>query len=55
VTVTAAFFKVNGFLLKFQDLDAFSFLNGLYETGRMRFDELDQWLREHVLPVDSER
>ena len=52
VTVTAAFLKINGYLLKFEDLEAFSFLSGLYETGRMRFEELDRWLREHVVPVE---
>jgi death-on-curing protein len=53
VTVTAAFLKINGYQLRFQDLEAFSFLSGLYETGRMRFEALDRWLREHVVPVDS--
>ena len=52
VTVTAAFLKINGYLLRFEDLEAFSFLSGLYETGRMRFEELDRWLREHVVPVE---
>jgi death-on-curing protein len=50
VTVAAAFLRVNGYRLDFDDLPAFSFLIGLYETGRMRFDELDAWLRKHVAP-----
>ena len=50
VTVTAAFLKVNGYRLEFDDLTAFAFLIGLYETGRMRFIELDAWLRENVIP-----
>jgi len=49
VTVTAAFLRVNGYRLEFNDFDAFSFLNGLYETGRVRFGELDQWLRQHAI------
>ncbi len=49
VTVTAAFLRVNGLLLNFTDEDAFSFLIDLYETGRMRFGELDVWLRRHVV------
>jgi death-on-curing protein len=49
VTVTAAFLRVNGYRLEFDDLDAFSFLTGLYETGRMRFEELDRWLRQHAI------
>ncbi len=34
VTLAAAFLRVNGYLLKFD--------------GRMRFAELDRWLREHA-------
>jgi death-on-curing protein len=48
VTVTAAFLRVNGYRLEFDDLDAFLFLTDLYETGRMRFEELDRWLRQHA-------
>jgi death on curing protein len=48
VSVTAAFLKVNGYLLEFDDLEAFSFLIGLYENGTMRFVELEKWLRVHA-------
>jgi death on curing protein len=48
VTVTAAFLRVNGYRLEFDDLAAFSFLIGLYERGCMRSDRLDAWLRENV-------
>lgn len=48
VTVTAAFLRVNGYRLEFDDLDAFLFLTDLYETGRMRFEALDRWLRQHA-------
>ena len=48
VTMTAVFLRVNGYRLEFNDLDAFSFLMDLYETGRMRFKELDRWLRQHA-------
>lgn len=50
VTATAAFLRVNGYRLLFQDSEAFAFLISLYESGRMRFAELDAWLREHVEP-----
>jgi death-on-curing protein len=50
ITVTAAFLRVNGYRVEFNDATAYSFLMGLYETGRMRFDELDAWLRQHVIP-----
>ena len=52
VTVAAAFLRVNGYRLEFDDFDAFTFLMDLYETGRMRFGELDRWLRLHVVLVD---
>ncbi len=48
ITVTAAFLRVNGYRLEFDDLEAYAFLIGLYESGRMRFEELDRWLRLHV-------
>jgi death-on-curing protein len=48
VTVTAAFLRVNGYRLEFNDLEAFSVLIGLYEGGTLRFAELDKWLRSHV-------
>ncbi len=46
--MTAAFSKVNGYQIESDDLTAFSFLISLYEAGRMRFNELDRWLRENV-------
>ena len=52
VTVTAAFLKVNGYKLKFDDLDAYSFLLDLYESGRMRFQELENWLRRYAVGPD---
>ena len=51
ITVTAAFLRVNGYRLSFDDLDSYTFLNNLYETGRMRIGELDEWLREHAEPA----
>jgi death-on-curing protein len=52
VTVTAAFLRVNGFRLEFDDIEAFSFLVGLYEAGKLRFKELETWLRAHAVPRD---
>lgn len=51
VTMTAAFLRVNGYRLEFSDLDAYRFLLELYEKGRMRFEVLERWLREHVVSV----
>ncbi len=44
----AAFLKVNGYRLDFDDLEAYSFLIGLYERGAMNFTELETWLRQYV-------
>jgi len=49
VTVTAPFLRVNGYRLAFTDARAFSFLIDLYESRRMRFAELDTWLRQHAV------
>ena len=48
ITTTAAFLRVNGYQLRFDDLEAFSFLTGLYETAMFRFERLDEWLRRHA-------
>jgi death-on-curing protein len=48
VTVAVAFLRVNGYRIEFDDLDAFSFIIGLYETNRMRFLELEKWIRQHA-------
>ena len=53
VTVTAAFLRVNGYRLAFSDSEALTFLVDLYETGSLRFRELEGWLREHATPCDS--
>ena len=54
VTVTAAFLRVNGYRLAFDDNDAFSFLVGLYESGSLRFKELEAWLRQHATLCDPQ-
>ncbi len=48
VTVTAAFLRVNGYRLEFDDVAAFQFLIGLYESGTFRFAKLEAWLRAHA-------
>jgi death-on-curing protein len=48
VTVTVAFLKVNGYRLDFDDIEAFTFLIGLYESGRMGCAELEKRLRQHA-------
>ena len=53
LTVTAAFLRVNGYRLAFDDNEAFAFLIGLYESQRLRFAELEAWLREHAVRVNQ--
>jgi len=52
LTTTAAFLRVNGYRLKFDDSEAFAFLVGLYETGTVQFTELEVWLRENAVPIN---
>jgi len=51
VTVTAAFLRVNGYKLEFDDIEAFKFLVELYANRKFRFSELEGWLREHASPL----
>ncbi len=50
ITVCAAFLRVNGYRLDFDDRVAYAFLLSLYEKGRFSFSELETWLRAHVAP-----
>lgn len=54
VTVTAAFLRVNGYRLEFDDFEAYQFLMELYDQGRFRFAELERWLRAHARPVSDQ-
>jgi death-on-curing protein len=51
ITVTAAFLRVNGHRLDFDDRPAYEFLMSLYEGGCFRFAELEKWLRRHAIPT----
>lgn len=51
IAVTAAFLRVNHCRLEFDDLAAYEFLIGLYETSDFRFDRLVEWLRRHAAPA----
>jgi death-on-curing protein len=53
ITTAAAFLRVNGYRLDFDDLQAYGFLMRLGEAGQFRFARLDAWLREHARPTES--
>jgi death-on-curing protein len=48
IAVTAAFLRINGYRLEFDDIGAFHFLTYLYESNQFRFDRLEPWLRQHA-------
>jgi death-on-curing protein len=45
---TYTFLAINGVDLRASSDEAYSFINGLYETGSFRFEELATWLRSHT-------
>jgi death on curing protein len=51
IAVTAAFLRVNGFRLDFDDLDAFQYLMQLYESNQFDGQRLEPWLRRHSQPA----
>ena len=51
IAVTAAFLRINGFRLEFDDIEAYHFLIQLYESNQFRWERLEPWLREHAHPV----
>lgn len=48
ISVTAAFLRINGFRLQFDDLTAYAFLIELYESNDFRLERLVEWLRQHA-------
>jgi death-on-curing protein len=51
IAVTAAFLRINGWRLEFDDRQAYHFLMELYERDRFRFELLEPWLRQHAQPI----
>ena len=48
ITLTGAFLSVNGVELTFDDLEAYTFMIDLYNSGTFKRQVLEQWLRVHV-------
>ena len=48
IAVTAAFLRVNSYRLEFDDLGAYHFLMGLYESHDFRFAHLERWLQDQA-------
>jgi death-on-curing protein len=51
VTATAAFLRMNGYRLSFDDSDAIAFLLGLYAANARHFTAIETSLREHAVPA----
>jgi len=51
IAVTAAFLRVNGWQLEFDDRQAYHFLMELYERRQFRFGPLEAWLRQHAQAI----
>src|SRR5262245_40492808 len=53
ISVAAAFLRVNGFRLRFDDLPSYAFLIELYETNDFRYERLVEWLRKHAMQTSG--
>ncbi|MBZ5515625.1 MAG: type II toxin-antitoxin system death-on-curing family toxin [Acidobacteriia bacterium] len=51
IVATAAFLRMNGFRLEFDDPEAYHFLMQLFESKQFHFERLEPWLRQHAQPV----
>jgi len=48
ITATGVFLLMNGYRLLFNDLEAYNWLIGLYESGRVSKSTIEPWLRQHA-------
>jgi prophage maintenance system killer protein len=48
IAAAAVFLLMNGRELKFNDLEAYTFLIGLYESGHVTRANIDAWMRSRV-------
>jgi death on curing protein len=51
ITSVGVFLQLNGYQLFFEDLEAYRWLIGLYESGGVRKAAIEGWLREHAKPI----
>ncbi len=50
-TATGVFLLLNCFKLLFNDLEAYEWLIGLYQAGKVSKANIEPWLREHAKPL----
>jgi death-on-curing protein len=51
ITATGVFLLLNGYKLLFDDLEAYNWLIGLYESGRVSKSTIEPWLRQHAASI----
>jgi death on curing protein len=51
ITATGVFLLLNGYRLVFEDLEAYNWLIGLYESGRVNKSMIEPWLRQHAQQI----
>lgn len=51
VVATAAFLRWNGYRLQFADREMYDWLMGLYDTGHVTKDNLEEWVRAHAIAI----
>jgi death-on-curing protein len=51
IVATAVFLRWNGLKLQFADREMYDWLMNLYDTGTVRKDALETWLRAHAYSV----
>jgi death on curing protein len=51
ITAVGVFLLLNGYRLTFDDLEAYCWLIGLYESGAVRKATIEDWLREHATAI----
>ncbi len=51
IAATAAHLAINGYSLKQEELEAYRFIIGLYNSRHFHMPELEDWLRAHVVPA----
>jgi len=51
ITATGVFLLLNGYRLLFDDLQAYTWLIGLYEAGKVSKASIEPWLRHHAAPI----
>lgn len=47
-TATIVFLTCNGYLVSFNDIEAYGWLMNLYETNQVTKNSIESWLRQHT-------